>query len=260
LYLPRTLEALTGSFVLDRGGEVDDTRPRPGPPMSVAAPLLLLTFLVGPAPASTEVPASSSPLSEDAAVAPLWKTLEAEQGPDRVWYWSWSGGLAAVALGQSIMVAVSSERATQINGYVNVPASALGSIATLLDPPAAAYGFEDVRVMPEATPAQRAAKAAAIQGLFQRSVKQERFYRSALNHVIGLTVNAGLAAILYFGFKLGGRALLTLVGGTISWEAQIFTRPTHALDHADGAAAGDSGAQGLRIVPTANGFAVAGSF
>ena len=84
--------------------------------------------------------------------------------------------------------------------------------------------------MPEQTPAQREAKAAALRALFQRSVEQERFYRSALNHVIGLTVNAGLAAILYFGFKLGGRALLTLIAGTLEWEAQIFTRPTHALD------------------------------
>ena len=33
--------------------------------------------------------------------------------------------------------------------------------------------------MPELTPAQREAKAAALQALFQRSVEQERFYRSA---------------------------------------------------------------------------------
>jgi len=232
----------------------------PDSSMSLAAPLLLLTLLVDPAPASTDLAAASppSPLSEDPAVSPLWKTLEAEQGPDRLWYWGWSGGLAGVALGQSIIVAVSSERAAQINGYINIPASALGSMATLLDPPAAAYGFADVRVMPETTPAQRAAKAAAVQALFERSVKQQRFYRSALNHAIGLTVNAGLAAILYFGFKLGGRALLMLVGGTLSWEAQIFTRPTGALDHANATAG--AGVQGFRIVPTANGFAVAGSF
>lgn len=227
--------------------------------MSAAAPLLLLTLLVAPARAATEV-APPSPVSEDPALAPLWKTLDAEQGPDRVWYWTWSGGLAAVALGQSILVATSNQRATQINGYVNIPASAFGSMATLIDPPAAAYNLDDVRAMPEATPAQREAKAAALRLLYQRSVKQERFYRSALNHAIGLTVNAGLAAILYFGFKLGGRALLTLVGGTISWEAQIFTRPTHALDHADAADPASGAVQGFRIVPTANGFAVAGSF
>ena len=114
--------------------------------------------------------------------------------------------------------------------------------------------------MPETTPVQREAKAAALRALFQRSVEQERFYHSALNHVVGLTVNAGLAAILYFGFKLGARALLTLVAGTLEWEAQIFTRPTAALDHAKATAQGSSGFQGLHVVPLPNGLALAGSF
>ena len=229
--------------------------------MTLAGFLLLLTLQVDPPPAPPDVatPPATSFLTQDPALAPLLGALVAEDGPDRLWYWGWSGFLAGVALGQSIMVATTSNNATRINGYVNIPASALGAIAVLLTPPAAAYGLEDVRAMPEATQAQREAKAAALRALFQRSVEQERFYRSALNHVLGLTVNAGLAAILYFGFKLGGRALLTLVGGTLEWEAQIFTRPTAALDHAT-AQPGSGGLQGFRIVPTANGFAVAGSF
>jgi hypothetical protein len=230
--------------------------------MTLAGSLLLLTLLVDPDPAPPDAtPAAvQSILTEDPALAPLRAALSAEQGPDRLWYWGWSGFLAGVALGQSIMVATTSNDATRINGYVNIPASALGAIAVLLTPPVAAYGLDDVRAMPELTPAQREAKAAALRALFQRSVEQERFYRSALNHVVGLTVNAGLAAILYFGFKLGGRALLTLVGGTLEWEAQIFTRPTHALDLAKAEAHPGSGLQGLHIVPLPNGLALAGSF
>jgi hypothetical protein len=230
--------------------------------MTFAGSLLLLALHVDPPTGPADVAADSSTafLTQDPALAPLLDALTAEEGPDRLWYWGFSGGLAGVALGQSIMVATTTNRATQINGYVNVPASALGAIAVLLTPPAAAYGLDDVRSMPELTPAQREAKAAALQALFQRSVEQERFYRSALNHVIGLTVNAGLAAILYFGFKLGGRALLTLVGGTLEWEAQIFTRPTAALDHAKKTAHEEGGLQGLHIVPISNGLALAGSF
>ncbi len=230
--------------------------------MTLAGSLLLLALHVDPTtdPADVAPAASTSFLTEDPALAPLLGALAAEQGPDRLWYWGFSGGLAGVALGQSIVVATTSNRGTQINGYVNIPASALGAIAVLLDPPAAAYGLDDVRAMPELTPAQREAKAAALQALFRRSVEQERFYRSALNHVIGLTVNAGLAALLYFGFKLGGRALLTLVGGTLEWEAQIFTRPNHALDLAKAQAHPGSGLQGLHIVPLPNGLALAGSF
>lgn len=111
--------------------------------------------------------------------------------------------------------------------------------------------------MPEDTEAQRA-KASALHSLFDRSVEQQRFYRSPLNHVVGLSVNAGLAALLYFGWKLGGRALLMLVGGTIEWELQIFTRPTAALDLASGRSGSAIG--GLHVVPLPNGIALAGTF
>jgi hypothetical protein len=112
--------------------------------------------------------------------------------------------------------------------------------------------------MPEDTEAQRDAKASATRALFNRSVEQQRFYRSPLNHAIGLTVNAGLSALLYFGWKLGGRALLMLVAGTIQWELQIFTRPTASLDLAT--AHGGTVFKGLQIVPLPNGIAVAGTF
>jgi hypothetical protein len=71
-------------------------------------------------------------------------------------------------------------------------------------------------------------------------------------------MNAGLAALLYFGWKLGGRALLVLIGGTISWEVQIFTRPTAALDLAT--ARSESALGGLHVVPLPNGLALAGTF
>ena len=70
-------------------------------------------------------------------------------------------------------------------------------------------------------------------------------------------MNAGLAALLYFGWKLGGRALLMLVGGTIEWELQIFTRPTEALDLASGRSGSEI--HGLHVVPLPNGIALAGT-
>ncbi len=131
-------------------------------------------------------------------------------------------------------------------------------LAVLLLPPPATYGLDAIRAMPEETEEQRAAKGRALRELFDRAAKAERFYRSPLNHVLGLTVNAGLAALLYFGFKLGGRALLVLVAGTIEWELQIFTRPTAALDTATSRSG--NGLQGLHHVPLPNGLALAGSF
>jgi hypothetical protein len=89
--------------------------------------------------------------------------------------------------------------------------------------------------MPEETEAQRAAKASAVHSLFERSVDQQRFYRPPLNHVVGLSVNAGLAALLNFGWKLGGRALLMLVGGPSSGSSRSSPGPPQlSIWRADG--------------------------
>jgi len=228
--------------------------------MSLAGLALVFTLSVPP---STSVgqespPSPDSILTADPSLAPLWEALEAEEHPNRLWYWGWAGFFGTVLVGQTIIAATTSNEGSRINAYVNIPASAVGLLAVLFLPPAGAFGLDDIRRMPEGTEAERVAKASALRTLFDRSVDQQRFYRSPLNHVVGLTVNAGLAALLYFGWKLGGRALLTLVGGTIEWELQIFTRPTEALDLASGRR--DSGIRGLHVVPLPNGLALAGVF
>ena len=228
--------------------------------MSLAGLAVVLTLSVPQAASVPEETPSlpASILTTEPSLAPLWKALEAEEHPNREWYWGWAGFFGTVVVGESLIAATTSNEGARLNAYVNIPASAAGMLAVVLLPPAAAFGLEDVRRMPEETEAQRTAKASAVRGLFHRSVEQQRFYRSPLNHVIGLTVNAGLAALLYFGWKLGGRALLTLVAGTIEWELQIFTRPTAALDLASGHAG--SGLHGLHVVPLPNGIALAGVF
>ena len=221
--------------------------------MSLAGLALALTLSVSPRADGVEEspPPPEWILTVDPSLAPLWTALEAEEHPDRLWTWGWAGFFGTVIVGQSIIAATTSNEGNRINAYVNIPASAAGLLAVLLLPPAAGWGLEDIRRMPEETEAQRTAKASALRGLFDRSVEQQRFYRSPLNHVIGLTVNAGLAALLYFGWKLGGRALLVLISGTISWEVQIFTRPTAALDLAT--ARSESALGGLHVVPLPTG-------
>jgi hypothetical protein len=227
--------------------------------MSLVAPLLCLTLVGGPGvPGAAENVPAPSLLTSDPSVAPMWHALETEEHPDRLWTWGWGSFLGAVAVGQTAIAAVSTHEGTKINAYVNVPASLVGMLATVLAPPAAAFGLDDIRRMPEDTEAQREAKAHAVRALFDRAVEQQRFYRSPLNHAVGLTVNAALSALLYFGWKLGGRALLMLVGGTIQWEVQIFTRPTAALDLAT--ARGPTVFKGLQIIPLPNGIALAGTF
>jgi hypothetical protein len=207
------------------------------------------------ADASSLRPAPSF-LREDAELASRWQALESEELHARIWYWGWSGFYGVVVAAEVVIAATSSNQGQKINAYYNIGFSGAGMLGVLLFPPPAAYGLDAIRTMPEDTEEERAAKGRALRALFDHAAAEERFYHSPLNHVIGLTVNAGLAAILYFGYELGGRALLTLVAGSAIWEAQIWTHPTAARDAAEDAA------PGLRVqwVFLGNGIGLAGSF
>jgi hypothetical protein len=210
------------------------------------------------APLAEPTQSVSTFLERDPEVAPLWRALEGEAIHARIWYWGWSGFFGAVVLGETVAAATTDSRGTRINAYVNIAASGAGMLAVLLRPPPAAYGLDAIRAMPEATEAERAAKVRALRDLFDRAASEERFYRSPLNHLIGLGVNAGIAAFLYFGYKLGGRALVTLLAGSAIWEAQVWTHPTAARDRADALPSGP-GPQAHWIF-LGNGVGLAGSF
>ena len=140
--------------------------------MSLAGLAMVLTLSVAPsAPVEVSPPPPGSILITDPSLAPRWRALEAEEHPNKLWYWGWATFLGTVVVGQTVIAATTSNEGTRINAYVNVPASALGMLAVLLQPPAGAFGLEDIRRMPEESDAQRAAKAKALHSLFDRSVE-----------------------------------------------------------------------------------------
>jgi hypothetical protein len=195
---------------------------------------------------------------EEPALQLQWEALQAEERHARVWFWGWSGFYSAVIVGETAIAATTGNSGARTNAYVNIASSSVGLLAIVLRPPPAAFGLDAIRALPEATEEERRAKNRALRALFDRAVAEERFYRSPLNHVIGLTVNAGIAALLYFGYHLGTRALITLFGGSAVWEAQVLTYPAKARDAADGLR--PQPALRAQWVFLGNGIAVSGSF
>ena len=95
-----------------------------------------------------------------------------------------------------------------------------------------------------------------VRALFAREVAKERFYHSVWNHIIGLAVNAGVCAYMYWGLHIGGRALLNLFAGSLVWEANVFTSPNASL-HLSAELEKTSSLQ-LQLVPMALGPSGAG--
>jgi hypothetical protein len=190
-----------------------------------------------------------------AEVARLTEVLHAQLSTTRLWYWGWSGFYGAVIIGETVLNGTSSG-GSRVNAEVNIVTSVFGLFSTLLLPPPVTFDWEPIEAMPQSTNAERAAKSAAIRALFEREVKKERFYHSAVNHILGLAVNAGVCAYMYWALHIGGRALLNLFAGSLVWEANIFTSPNAAM-HLSDELSGTS-ALHLQVVPIALGPAGAG--
>ncbi len=178
----------------------------------------------------------------------------------RLWYYGWSAFYGTVILAETVINATSTGGA-RLAAQVNIATSWVGLLQTLVLPPPVAFGWQAVEAMPDSNPEQRAAKSAAVRALFQLEAKNEVFYHSAFNHIVGLAVNAGVCAFMFWGQHQGTRALINLVGGSLVWEANIYTYPNASMR-----AAHDEGlaALQLRVVPLAfadgGGAAVAGHF
>lgn len=197
----------------------------------------------------------SPPALDSNDVARMSAVLDSQVGSARFWYWGWTGFYSAVIAGETVINATSTG-ASRTSAQVNIVTSWVGLFSTLILPPPVAFEWEPVASMPETSSAERAAKAAAIRALFAREVAQERFRHSAVNHILGLAVNAGVVAYMYWGLHIGGRALLNLFVGSLVWEANIFTSP-NASSRLAAELQGTSGVS-LQLVPVILGTSGAG--
>jgi hypothetical protein len=181
--------------------------------------------------------------------------LNAQVGTSRLWYWGWTGFYSSVIVGEIVINATSSG-GSQVSAQVNIISSVFGLFSTLLLPPPVTFDWEPVGRMPETTPGERSAKAAAVRALFGREVQKERFYHSVWNHILGLAVNAAVCAYMYWDLHIGGRALLNLIFGSLVWEANIYTSPNASMHLAD--ELHGTSALRLQVTPVALGTTGAG--
>jgi hypothetical protein len=221
----------------------------------VLAALLLPVAARGEEDAPRVAAAAESPPGLSPDVARMAAVLDKQVGTSRLWYWGWTGFYGGVILGETVINATSTG-GSRTSAQVNIVTSVFGLFSTLVLPPPVTFDWDPVAGMPESTPQEVAAKSKAIRALFEKEVSKERFYHSVWNHIFGLAVNAGVCAYMYWGLHIGGRALLNLVGGSLVWEANIFTSPNASLHLADELRG--VGSVHLEVLPVALGTTGAG--
>ncbi len=255
-----------GAKTRDACSQSDCGRPPPSltshpiaPPLQLVV-LFAATLLPGVVRAADDAPRAPPVESQAALDSPdterMATVLAGQYGNARLWYYGWSAFYGTVIVAETIINATSTG-GSRLVAQVNIATSWVGLLQTLVLPPPVAFGWETVEKMPDGTPEARAAKSAAVRALFDAETKNEAFYHSAFNHIVGLAVNAGVCAFVYWGQHQGTRALINLVGGSLVWEANIFTYP-NASSHLANELKGTS-ALHLQLVPLAFGTDGAGA-
>lgn len=154
--------------------------------------------------------------------------LDAQDKNAKVWHWSWTSGYGALSIVETVLNATSTgDGRTSAQG--GIVTSTFGFFATAIFPPPVAFDWEPIQAMPENTPEQRAAKAAATRHLFRKEVQREEFRPSIWGHLLGLVFDAGVSAYMYWGLHLGSRAALTLLISGCLWETNLWTNPNASL-------------------------------
>jgi len=174
------------------------------------------------------------PADADAAIETrldfLAERFEAGDAGAKAWFWTWTIGYGALALGQGIAYPLFDDREMRANLLVGAASSFLAMAMMLFPPLPAAWAVDDWRDRPEGTDARRRAKLAAGEDLLRDTADAEALGRSWMMHALGglVAVAGGLVLWLAYDYPIDGAVTFGL--DVAATEAQVWTQPTRAID------------------------------
>jgi hypothetical protein len=194
-----------------------------------ARTLIAAAVLASAAPAAAE-PEPSSDAEVSRRLAFIEARLERATPSACLWWSAWYYGYAVVTVGQAGFALATTNSALRTQTAVGAAFSGLGlvGIGVVDFPPL--HAAAALRALPAGTPAERRRKLARGEGLLAAGARSEVGGRSWVGHVAGIGVTLASSLVLALVYKQVVSGVVTLVSGVGIAEAQIFTRPTAAID------------------------------
>ena len=153
-------------------------------------------------------------------------SLDAHQLHAQIWFWSWMTVNAGSAVGLSVGAALTDHGANRVNLIGNAALAALGVGDMLLFRPVnARFGAEPIRVLPDATRAERLRKLAAGENLMQRNAARAEQRYDWTVHAGNFAANA-LVGGLTWAAGDAQSGIVTIVLQTVFGELYIWTDPS----------------------------------
>jgi hypothetical protein len=195
-----------------------------------AMTLLAAAVLLSSAPAAAE-PGDPRPDAEvSRRLAFIEARLQRATPTACAWWSAWYFGYMVVTVGQAGVALATTSRGLRTDTAVGAAFSSLGVLGLgVVDFPPR-YAAASLRLLPESTPEERRRKLARGESLLAASARSEAAGRTWVAHVAGGAVSLTSSLVLALAYKRVVSSIVTLVSGVGITEAQIFTRPTAAID------------------------------
>jgi hypothetical protein len=199
---------------------------------SVLAALLAFARHADAEPDASSRAPESTPVNAnvDAEYDALVAELARGESAARLWWWGWTGGFAAIALGEGVVAIATHDAGTRESAVVGICGSALGVGAMLFASRAAFTYRARLESMDASTPEARLLRLREAEKILDEAAKDEEEGRSWFAHVGGDAVTLAGTFVLWAGYHQYANGWLNLLGGTVVTEVQIFTRPTAAIE------------------------------
>jgi hypothetical protein len=196
----------------------------------VATALITAAALLSGAPVAAEPPAPASDAEVSRRLAFIEARLARATPSACLWWSAWYYGYVVVTVGEAGVALVTTNRGLRTDTAVGAAFASLGvlGLGVFAFPPR--YAAATLSDLPSGTPAERRRKLARGERLLGDGARAEAGGRSWVAHLAGTAVTLSSSLVLALAYKRPLSGLVTLVSGVGITEAQIFTRPTAAID------------------------------
>jgi hypothetical protein len=233
----------------------------------VAIVTIAFAALLGSAPAAAQPPERA-----DAEVAQrlafIETRLERATPGATLWWSAWYYGYVAITVGQAGFALAVKDTGLRTDTAVGAAFSSVGVLGLGVFDFPPRHAAADLRALPANTPDERRRKLAKAERLLAACSSAEIAGRSWIPHVAGVALSLTDGLVLAFAYRRLVSGIVAFVSGVAITEAQVFTRPTAAIDdwraYQSGAFAGSAPATStsplVRVVPHTGGMGVAFAF
>jgi hypothetical protein len=210
--------------------------------------------------------ADPAPDEVDARYAAITSALERGEGRAKLWWYGWTLGLGAITVGEMTAAIVTRDEGTRVDAVVSAGGSLLGTGAMLVVVSRSAFEFRDrLAAIDASTPDGRLARLHEAEKILDEAADDEIAGHSLLAHLASNAVTLAGTFVLWAGYHEYASGWLNLIGGTLTGEAQIFTKPRAAIEARRAYRAGapqpvPPSSFSWTVIPGVGGVTLAGSF